>query len=693
MSKIENRELSWIKFNTRVLEEAANTDNPILERGKFISICSSNLDEFFMVRIGTLVRNSSIGGKLKKDPSGMTAQEQLDAAWKKVRKQVARQYELLQNDYLPHLKNAGIYFLTPHELSADQRQFVSEYFDKEVKPLLTPRAIDDRRPFPLLAAKHIHIAVMLPSHSRGGSPRMALVPMPASVNRVVMLPMGQGRARGILLEDVISMHMDRVFNSIKPLAIMPFRITRNTDFVYNDDNAQDLIIEMRKNLKQRKWGKVVRLEVEQGCDAVLLSRLKKYLDVTDYEIIAVDGPLNPNYFMKQISSLEGLDDLRFPGFTPRLESSLAEGQDLFAAMREGDHFLHHPYDSFEPVVRLIRQAAEDPDVLAIKQTLYRVSGKSPIVAALSDAAKAGKQVTVLIEVRARFDEENNINWCLALEKAGCQVFYGVPNLKCHSKITLIVRREADGLRNYVHLSTGNYNDSTAKMYTDMGLLTADEVIGEDAAIFFNAITGIGNTDDMKKLIAAPTGMRKKLEELIHQEIKNAKEGMKAGITAKMNSLLDPDIVKLLYKAEEAGVEVNLIIRGICVIKTKGHPNLHVRSIVGRFLEHARVFIFENAGERLVYLASADWMPRNLDKRVELMFPIEDVDIQSRICATLKDELKDTVKAWEKKKNGKYERVERELPLLNAQESRIIGPAQLMLEEEPVMDESIVSEEE
>ena len=682
MSKIENRELSWIKFNTRVLEEAANRDNPILERGKFISICESNLDEFFMVRVGSLVRSCSLGGKMKKDPAGMTPQEQLDKVWEKVRKQVARQYDLLQNDYIPELKNAGIYFLKPAELSGDQKAYISDYYDREVQPLLTPRAIDDRRPFPLLAAKAIHIAVMLPPQSRGAAPRMALVPMPGSINRVVMFPMGQGRARGIMLEDVIAMHIDRLFSGVKPMAVMPFRITRNTDFVYNDDNAEELIVEMRKNLKRRKWGKVVRMQIMEGADAILLSRLKKYLDITDREVIAVNGPLNPNYFMKQIADLEGMDDLRFPGFTPYVNPRFNECKDVFEAIRQGDLFFHHPYDSFEPVVRFVQQAADDPDVLAIKQTLYRVSGKSPIVAALSRAAQAGKQVTVLIEVRARFDEENNINWCLELEKAGCQVFYGVPNLKCHSKITMVVRREAEGLRRYVHLSTGNYNDSTAKLYTDMGLMTCDEAIGRDAATFFNTITGLVENVPMEKLVAAPDRMRDTLEHLIKQETENAKEGKRARIIAKMNSLLDPKIVKLLYKAEEAGVEIDLIVRGICVIKTKGHPGIHVRSIVGRFLEHARVFVFYNGGERLVYLASADWMPRNLDKRVELMFPIDDVDIQNRVIATLKDEMRDSLKAWQMKKNGKYERVERKEPLLNCQENRILGPAQLMLEEEP-----------
>ena len=681
MSKYENRELSWISFNRRVLEEAANTDNPILERGKFISICSSNLDEFFMVRVGGLVRDCTAVKKTKKDPSGMTSQEQLDEIWRRVRKQVARQYDLLQYDYLPQLKNAGVYFLKANDLSADQKQWLSDYFDREIQPLLTPRAIDDRRPFPLLAAKHIHIAVSLPPQGRSAV-KMALVPMPAGISRVVMLPMGQGRARGIMLEDVLSMFMDRLFGGVKPSAILPFRITRNTDFVYNDDDPQELIVEMRKNLKLRKWGQVVRVEIMTGSDPVLLGKLKKYLDVTDREVIAVNGPLNPDYFMKQISSLEGLEDLCFTRFTPKLDPRLENDSNVFEAIRKGDLFFHHPFDSFEPVVRMIRQAAEDPDVLAIKQTLYRVSGKSPIVAALTEAAKNGKQVTVLVEVRARFDEENNINWCEKLEKAGCQVFYGVPNLKCHSKITLILRREEGGLNRYVHLSTGNYNDSTAKLYTDMGLMTCDEAIGRDATAFFNSLTCPTEAEKAEKLVAAPLYLRETLEDCIRRETRNAKDGMTARIIAKMNSLCDPHIVKLLYKAEEAGVQIDLIVRGICIIKTKKHPGIRVRSIVGRFLEHARVFIFENGGEHKVYLSSADWMPRNLDKRVELMFPVEDIDIQNRIIATVKDELRDNLKAWQKKKSGKYERVERTEPLLNAQENRILGPAELMLDEEP-----------
>ena len=682
--KITNRELSWLQFNRRVLEEAANPDNPLLEKGKFLSIFSTNLDEFFMVRVGSLARCVATGND-RKDPSGMTPQEQLDAVFPAVREQVARQYQLLNEEYLPALAAEGIHFLTAKELSSQQREWLSHYYDSQIQPLLTPRAIDDRRPFPLLAAKHLHLALLLPPAERTGAARMALIPVPASLPRVTLLPMGKGKVRGMLLEQVIAMFAHRLFGKSHPLAILPFRITRNTDFLYNDSDADALIVEMRKNLKKRKWGRVLRLEVPEGADPRLLARLKKYLDVTDPGVFSVPGPLNLDFFMKQISSLPDFDSLRFAPFTPRIDDRFRAEGSIFRAIRGGDILVNHPYDSFDPVLRFICEAADDPNVMAIKQTLYRVSGKSPIVAALSRAAQMGKQVTVLIEVRARFDEENNINWCLALEKAGCHVFYGVPKLKAHSKITLVVRKEPTGLRRYVHLATGNYNDVTARLYTDMGLFTCDDAIGRDAGNFFNMVTGYGEAAGMEKLVAAPTHLRKEFKRLIEQEIQHAQEGRAARITAKMNALVDPKLIKLLYKAADAGVEIDLIVRGICCLQTKGRDHLRVRSIVGRLLEHTRAFVFENDGEREVYLSSADWMPRNLDKRVELMFPIEDPALQNRIIASLQDELRDNAKAWTLKKSGKYRRVKREEPLFNSQEARILAPAEIAV---PVEEESL-----
>lgn len=673
-----NRELSWLQFNDRVLSEAVNPDNPLLERGKFLSITTSNLDEFFMVRVGSLVHAIESGVE-KEDASGMTPKEQLQAIWEEVRVQVDRQYRILRHEYLPELAQEGIHFLKPSLLHQDQKDELSAYYDREIQPLLTPRAIDDRRPFPLLAPKALHLAVLLPAQSRNGSQRFALVSVPATLPRYITLSSGVGKVRGVLLEDVISMFVSRLFGGTKPLACVPFRITRNADFYYNDSNATMLITEMRKNLKRRRWGKVVRLEVPDHADVRILVKLKKYLGVTDNDVLSVHGPLNLNYFMKQIASLPDFDHLRFKPFEARTDARFAENSSIFDSICAGDIFLHHPYDSFDPVVRFVCEAADDPNVMAIKQTLYRVSGKSPIVAALSRAAQQGKQVTVLIEVRARFDEENNINWCQELEKAGCHVFYGVAKLKTHSKITLVVRKEDDGLKRYVHLATGNYNDVTARLYTDMGLFTCDDVIGHDAGTFFNTVTGYGETSPMEKLISAPNHLRKTFKQLIKQEIKNAENGLPAAITAKMNSLCDPKLAKLLYKAADAGVSIHLIVRGICTLKKGKYENLHIRSIVGRFLEHARVFIFENAGDPKVFLASADWMPRNLDKRVELMFPIEDDAIKGRILSTLQDELQDNAKAWEMKKSGKYRRVDRGDVLINAQELRILSPADSEIE--------------
>ncbi|MCR4887017.1 MAG: polyphosphate kinase 1 [Clostridiales bacterium] len=670
-----NRELSWLAFNRRVLEEAANPDNPLLERGKFLSICGTNLDEFFMVRIGSLAHAAAMGEK-KKDPTGLTPQQQLDRIFPAVRRQVERQYALLNGEYLPALEAEGIFLINRHQLSGEQRDWLSHYYDAQIQPLLTPRAIDDKRPFPLLSARRLHLALLLPPNVRAGAPRMALIPVPSSLPRVTMLPMGRGKARGILVEDVIAMFAHRLFGQKKPLAVLPFRITRNTDFLYNDSDADALIVEMRKNLKKRKWGRVLRLEIPLGGDFRLTERLMHYLDVSEQGVFSVPGPISLDFFMKQISGLPGFDHLRFPPFAPRISDRFRQEGSIFRAIRGGDILLNHPYDSFDPVVRFVCEAADDPNVMAIKQTLYRVSGKSPIVAALGRAAQNGKQVTVLIEVRARFDEENNINWCLELEKAGCHVFYGVPKLKTHSKITLVVRREPSGLRRYVHLATGNYNDVTAKLYTDMGLFTCDETIGRDAGNFFNVVTGYGESAGMEKLVAAPTHLRKEIKRLIRREQEHAENGLPARITAKINALVDPKIIKQLYKAADAGVEIDLIVRGICCLKTNGRENLRVRSIVGRFLEHTRAFVFENGGDTEVYLSSADWMPRNLDKRVELMFPVEDPALQRRVIASLQDELHDNVKAWAMKKNCKYVRVRREEPLLNSQEARVLGPAEI-----------------
>lgn len=671
MNEYISRELSFISFNGRVLEEASREDNPLLERGKFLSICESNLDEFFMVRVGGLMRAMS-AGENRPDISGLTPPKQLAKIRARVRAQIARQYEIMMVQYLPALQKAGFFLLSINELDREQSAWLSSYFDREVLPLLTPRAIDPKCPFPLLAARCLHLALLLTPAAGSVGLRFALLPLPQSLPRVVLLPMGAGRARGVLVENVVAAFAARLFGNTAPIVCQPFRLTRNTDFFYNDSDADALIIEMRKSLKKRKWGQVVRMEVPANFDSRLMTRLRRYLDVADDDVYPISGPINPSFFMKQLSSLPGFDSLLFPPFAPRIDPRIRHARNIFAAIRDGELFFYHPYDSFDPVIRLLSEAAEDENVLAIKQTLYRVSGKSPIVAALSRAAKNGKQVTALIEVRARFDEENNINWCLALEKAGCHVVYGVPGLKTHSKITLVVRREQDRLRRYVHLSTGNYNDVTARLYTDMGLMTCDEAIGRDAGSFFNMVTGYPDTAPLEKLVAAPYALRAALSRLIGNEMENAEKGLPCGITAKMNALTDRKMIRLLEKAADAGVPVHLIVRGACCLKKGAHENLHVRSIVGRFLEHARVYSFENAGEPLVYLSSADLMTRNLDKRVELMFPIENEAIKARVRGELALELSDNVKAWEMKKSGRYERVPAGEPPVNAQETDILS---------------------
>ena len=664
-----NRELSWIRFNRRVLEESVNPDNPLLEQGKFLAICESNLDEFFMVRVGSLERDLTSGSR-ECDIAGMTPNEQLARIHVAVRKQVNRQYEIFQQQYLPRLKEAGIHLLRMKDLTGTQSEWISNFFDSEVAPLLTPYAIDARRPFPLLAARCLHLAILLPPKTPGQPLRFALLPVPQNLKRVVLLPEGDGRARGVLLEDLITASANKIFG-VKPVVCQPFRITRNQDFYYNDSNAQALLVEMRKNLKRRKYGRIVRLEVPEQLDNRLMLMLKKYLGMSTRAVFYIPGPINLNFLMKEIAGLPGCDDLRFPPYQPRLDEAFRNGQDIFTVIREqGPLFLHHPYDSFEPVLRLLQEAADDPDVLAIKQTLYRVSGKSPVVAALERAARNGKQVTVLIEVRARFDEENNINWCIALEKAGCHVIYGVPNYKCHSKITLVIRREGGNLARYVHLGTGNYNDVTARLYTDMGLLTADPVIGMDASTFFNLVTGFAETHSMTRLVASPHGIRERLTELIHEEAKAAEEDEPCGIVIKINGLTDRRMIDQLYKAADKGVPITLIVRGPCCLSVKGRPNIHVRSIVGRFLEHARVYSFHHRGSPVMYLSSADLMTRNLDKRVELMFPIEDEAICQRITEELRLETEDNTKAWCLTKGGSYRRADRHQPEINAQEQNI-----------------------
>ncbi len=670
-----NRELSWLHFNARVLSEGMNKDNPLLERAKFLSIVSSNLDEFFMVRVGKLERKIDAGIK-RPDPAGLIPAVQLKLIRKAVHSQVKRQYHTLNHDMLPALRREGLWLLSPEELSREQRIWLQQYFSSEVLPILTPRTINLQQPFPILTAKAIYIAVLLQS-DKGGLPQLALVPVPRTLKRVVTLPMGGGISRGILLEEVIMMFLPALFIHQTPLAQMPLRITRNTDFLINLDDMDNLLAEMSKNVKRRSYGKIVRLEVPARANKKLLDTLQKHLEVPESATIRVDGPLDLRFFMRQLCSLPGFDALRYTPYTPRVHPRLLAKESIFRTIRGGDLFFHHPYDSFDPVVRLVSEAAADPNVLAIKQTLYRVSSHSPLIDALARAAQNGKQVTVLIEVRARFDEEHNIAWSKALEKAGCHVLYGVPRWKTHSKVTLVVRREPDGLRYYVHVGTGNYNDVTAKIYTDMGIMTCDRQMGEDAGAFFNLITGYNYTYPMRELIASPYSLRQEILMRVRREEANAKRGLPSGIMMKMNSFCDPEMITAILTAADAGVKVRMMIRGICTLRYREHENLEIYSTVGRFLEHPRVYVFENAGDQEVFLSSADMMPRNLNKRVELTAPVKDKKIASQIIDILELGFMDNRKAWHLVEGNHYERVSRREPAINAQEELILSPNPLL----------------
>ncbi len=628
-----NRELSWLEFNYRVLSEARDKTLPLFERLKFLSITASNLDEFFMVRVASL-RDMIHAKYTKPDIAGLKPEEQLEKISVKTHELVNVQYSTYNRSLLPALRAQGLNVIEDHEsLTKEQGKFVDQYFADNVYPVLTPMAFDSSRPFPLVRNKSLNIAALLKKKKDSdGELDFAMVQVPSGLSRVVELPVTAGKngkemRNVILLEEIIERNMQTLFLNYDILAAHPFRIMRNADLTIDEEEAEDLLEEIEKQLKKRQWGEVIRLEVEEKADKRLLKILKHELDVSAQDIFEIGGPLDLTVLMKMYGGLDGFDDLKAPAYTPQPVPALMNEEDIFSNIRKGDILLHHPYQTFDPVVEFVRTAAKDPDVLAIKQTLYRVSGHSPIIAALAAAADNGKQVSVLVELKARFDEENNINWAKMLEKAGCHVIYGLVGLKTHSKITLVVRREEDGIRRYVHLGTGNYNDSTAKLYTDCGLMTCNPLIGEDATAVFNMLSGYSEPPSWNKLAVAPLWLRKHFLRLIRREIAYAKAGREAAIIAKMNSLCDKE-----------GVQIQLIIRGICCLKA-GIPglseNIQVRSIVGNFLEHSRIFYFENGGSCQLYMGSADWMPRNLDKRVEIVFPVEDEKLKEEVFHILK----------------------------------------------------------
>ena len=658
--RFTNRELSWLAFNKRVLSEAKDNHLPLMERLKFLSITASNLDEFFMVRVASL-KDQVNAGYTKKDIAGMTSKEQIDAILKETHKFTTAQYNTYNRSFLPSLKKNGLKIVTELEkLTEEQADYVDNYFQKEVFPVLTPMAVDSSRPFPLIRNRSLNIGALLMDKKKKGTIDFATVQVPSVLPRVVTIPTdGDNCTTVILLEQIIEKNIQNLFLNYRVLCQAPFRVMRNADLSIDEDEAADLLIEIEKQLKKRQWGEAIRLEVEDNIDKRLLKTLRKELNLSEDAIFKINGPLDLTFLMK-VYDIEGFDHLKEPKYIPQQPKMLDASRDLFEQIREHDILLHHPYETFDPVVNFVKKAASDPNVLAIKQTLYRVSSHSPIIASLAQAAENGKQVSVLVELKARFDEENNIVWAKKLEKAGCHVIYGLVGLKTHSKITLVVRKEEDEIRRYVHLGTGNYNDSTAKLYTDMGMFTSKTRYGEDATAVFNMLSGYSEPLVWNKLSLAPLWLRGKFLSLIEREKEHAKNGRPARIIAKMNSLCDPGIIEALYDASEAGVEIDLIVRGICCLRAgiKGlSEHIRVRSIVGTFLEHSRIFYFENNGNAEYYMGSADWMPRNLDKRVEILFPVEDPILQEEIYHILHIQLSDTKKAHLLMPDGHYVKVD------------------------------------
>lgn len=678
-----NREMSWLLFNKRVLSEARDKQLPLFERLKFLSITASNLDEFFMIRVASL--KDMVNADYKKvDIAGLTPKQQLEELNAATHELVGTQYSTYGASLLPMLKQNGLYLIQHHEgLTKEQGEYVDKYFANHVYPVLTPMAVDSSRPFPLIRNKSLNIGALLSKKENNKELEFATVQVPSVLDRIIQIPNTKESGKDnqgknlekpmktvILLEEIIERNIEKLFLNYDIVCAHPFRIMRNADLTIDEDEAEDLLKEIEKQLKKRQWGEAIRLEVESGMDKRLLKILKGELNVSKEDIYEIAGPLDLTFLMKMYG-LEGFDHLKKPKYIPQPVPELPADADVFDEITKHDILLHHPYQTFEPVVRFIRQASKDPDVLAIKQTLYRVSGNSPIIAALAQAAENGKQVSVLVELKARFDEENNIVWAKMLEKAGCHVIYGLVGLKTHSKITLVVRREEDGIKRYVHLGTGNYNDATAKLYTDMGLLTCDEAIGEDATAVFNMLSGYSEPVGWNKLSLAPLWLKDKFLRLIQREEENAAQGRPARIIAKMNSLCDRDIIEALYRASSQGVKIQLIVRGICCLRVgipKISENIQVSSIVGNFLEHSRIFYFENDGRSEVYMGSADWMPRNLERRVEILFPVESEELKCRVIRILKWQLKDNVKAHILQADGNYEKIDkRGKVLFNSQE--------------------------
>lgn len=652
-----NRELSWLMFNNRVLEESYDKNSRIFTRLKFLAITASNLDEFFMVRVAG-IKQQMAAKYNKRDIAGMTPREQLDAIYEETQKMMKKMYNCLNKSILPKLEQEGIFMKKYTDLNSSQREYADEFFEEFCLPVLTPLAVDSGRPFPHLGNKSLNIAVELDFED--DDKLYAVVQVPSVLTRFVEVDSDGDETVFVYLEDIIEHNLDKLFKGYEISGTVIFRITRDADLEIDEDEAEDLLLEIEKYVKKRKWGSAVRLELQKKGDKGLMKFLKKNYGVSSDEIYELTAPLDLTSWFSFIGNSR-FSHLIDEDPKPQRSIDFYGEDDIFAAIRERDRMIHLPYESFDKVLEFIDRAVDDPDVLAIKQTLYRVSKNSPIIDKLIRAAENGKQVTVVVELKARFDEENNIVWAKKLEKAGCHVVYGLPGLKIHCKAFLVVRREDEGINRYVHLSTGNYNDSTAKLYEDIGIFTCREDICSDISNMFNTITGYTKHRDYKKIFVAPHGIRKGFEHYIDREIWNVKNGGYGRIIAKFNSLVDKKIINKLYEASRDGVEIDLIVRGICCLKA-GVPglseNIRVRSIIGTFLEHSRIYYFYNEGYSDIFLSSADWMERNLDRRIEVLFPVENGMLKERVVDMLELSLADTEKSRFQLEDGSYRRVDK-----------------------------------
>ncbi len=642
-SYYSNRELSWLDFNDRCLDEARNPDEPLLERANFLGITQSNVDEFYMVRVASLSKLVAADVQ-SKDASGLTPLEQLNAINEKEHEVVERRYSTYSRSLLPLLRRQNIRILDVDELSEDQEEYIRRYFNNELYPVLTPMADDQSRPFPFISNDSLNIAIRLRSEE-DGKHEFATVRVPNIFPRLVKLPDGENDF--IMLEDIVKKYLDRLFDGYEIRQASCYRVTRDMDLDVSESDTSDFLLAVRKQLKDREHGHVTRLEVESSMSAKLVKHLMKRLNVDEPSVFSINGPIDLTFLKKLPGLVEGHDDLRYEPMHAYIDPALRSDHNIFDSIREKDYLVQHPYDSFDAVLNFVKQAAKDPDVLAIKMTLYRVSGNSPIIKYLGQAAQAGKQVTVLVEVKARFDESNNVHWARTLEQMGCHVIYGLVGLKTHTKVTLVIRRDSDGIRRYLHLGTGNYNDVTARFYTDLGLFTCDRDLGVDATNLFNMLSGYSKPPYFSKLRISPKLIRQFIYEKIDNEIAIARAGRHAEIHMKMNSLSDQDVIAKLYEASAAGVKIHLIVRGICCLRTEipgVSDNIEVHSIVGRFLEHSRIYYFYNDGKEEVYLASADMMRRNLNRRVETLFPILQDDLKARVLDIFAKMWRDNVQA-------------------------------------------------